>query len=106
MNTVFFHQNNDEPLAQSMLVLMVRGLFNSLEFPYANFHAMRSLEINCMLHFGKLWVTLSYVGSMSCLLCVMVLQLTAIQEETRQQEKEPQESEKGKCEEIEDKEDN
>ena len=58
---------SDEPLAQSMLVLMVRGLFNSLEFPYANFHAMRSLEINCMLHFGKLWVVLSYVGLMACL---------------------------------------
>ena len=28
---------NDEPLAQSMMVLMVHGLFNSLEFLYVQF---------------------------------------------------------------------
>ena len=30
-------QQQQEPLANSMLVLMVRGLFNSLEFPYVQF---------------------------------------------------------------------
>lgn len=30
-------KDSREPLANSMLVLMVRGLFNDLEFPYAQF---------------------------------------------------------------------
>lgn len=47
----------DQPsssLAKSMMVFMVRGLFNKLQFPYAQFRVLIYLETCCMSSFGRL----------------------------------------------------
>ena len=42
------------PLAKTMVVIMIRGIFSKLQYPYAHSHVVHSLVTNSMIHFGKL----------------------------------------------------